>query len=172
MADGTGVRVGICFSQSALLAAECKAALLKCKVTEDDVVMSPVPAVLDLPYAASRMILTQGVDVVVCIGTLVRGEPPTTQLSYRGGGLNFDVTLQTVSQGIMQISLESGIPVVSGVVGCSTEEEVRMIFLFVEHATKIGNTGNKTSGGRPRNDVGPICSRNGEIEDCKPGSTV
>jgi 6,7-dimethyl-8-ribityllumazine synthase len=123
----SGVRVGICHStvddSAAALAAQCKSALL-ISTTEDDVVVSQVPGVLDLPYAASRMILTQGVDVVVCIGTI-----NAQSSAAKGGGRNFDTTLQTVSQGIMRLSLESGIPVISGVVGFENESEVTICLL-------------------------------------------
>lgn len=74
----------------------------------DSVRVHQVPGAFELPMTAAR--LTDGrVDAIICLGALVRGETP-----------HFDYLSQAVAQGIEQVAVRSGVPVIFGVLTCDT----------------------------------------------------
>ena len=84
-----------------------------------------VPGSFEIPYAASRMANSKKYDTVICLGTIIRGETP-----------HFDYIANQVSRCIAQISLESGVPVIFGIITTENLEQA------IERAgTKAGNKG-------------------------------
>ena len=74
---------------------------------------------------AKKLALSKKYDAVICLGALLRGETP-----------HFDYISSTVTRGIGSASLESGIPVIYGVLTCNTVEQA------IERAgLKSGNKG-------------------------------
>jgi 6,7-dimethyl-8-ribityllumazine synthase len=68
----------------------------------------PVPGAFELPMTAAR--LADGrVDAIICLGALIRGETP-----------HFEYLSQAVAQGIEQVAVRSGVPVIFGVLTCDT----------------------------------------------------
>ena len=51
-------------------------------------------------------------DVVVCVGTLIKGET-----------MHFEYICDAVSKGIMQLGLDTGVPVIFGVLTCLNDEQ-------------------------------------------------
>jgi 6,7-dimethyl-8-ribityllumazine synthase len=91
---------------------------------EDGITIAWVPGSYEIPLAARRMASRQ-VDAVICLGALIRGSTP-----------HFDYIAAEVSKGIAQVGLETGKPVIFGVLTCDTIEQA------VERAgTKAGNKG-------------------------------
>jgi len=83
-----------------------------------------MPGSYEIPLAARRM-ASRPVDAVICLGALIRGSTP-----------HFDYIAAEVSKGIAQVGLETGKPVIFGVLTCDTIEQA------VERAgTKAGNKG-------------------------------
>ncbi|MGD8331004.1 MAG: 6,7-dimethyl-8-ribityllumazine synthase [Acidobacteriota bacterium] len=67
-----------------------------------------VPGAFELPMTAAR--LADGrVDAIICLGALVRGETP-----------HFEYLSQAVAQGIEQVAVHSGVPVIFGVLTCDS----------------------------------------------------
>ena len=88
-------------------------ALLRHDVSEDDVHVAWVPGAFEIPLVASKMAKSGKYDAVICLGAVIRG-----------------------SKGIAAVSLESGIPVLFGVLTTENIEQA------IERAgTKAGNKG-------------------------------
>jgi 6,7-dimethyl-8-ribityllumazine synthase len=84
-----------------------------------------VPGAWEIPLTAKRLTHSQKYHAVVCLGAVIRGSTP-----------HFDYVAAEVSKGIAQVSLESGIPVLFGILTTDTLEQA------VERAgSKAGNKG-------------------------------
>ncbi|RKN12620.1 6,7-dimethyl-8-ribityllumazine synthase [Streptomyces radicis] len=84
-------------------------ALVELNIPEPTVVR--VPGSFELPVAA-RALATRGYDAVVALGVVIRGGTP-----------HFDYVCQGVTQGLTQVSVDTGVPVGFGVLTCDTEEQ-------------------------------------------------
>jgi 6,7-dimethyl-8-ribityllumazine synthase len=84
-----------------------------------------VPGAFEIPLVASRMARSGRYDAVLCLGAVIRGSTP-----------HFDYVAAEVSKGVAKVSLDTGVPVVFGVLTTDTIEQA------VERAgTKAGNKG-------------------------------
>ena len=77
-----------------------------------DVEVVRVPGTFELPVAAAR--LAQDHDVVVALGVVIRGGTP-----------HFDYVCQSVTQGVTEVSVRTGVPVGFGVLTVDTEQQAR-----------------------------------------------
>ncbi|GMF34237.1 unnamed protein product [Phytophthora fragariaefolia] len=117
--DGTGLRVAIVHTQwnseivNSLVEA-AKAELLAAGVAERDVVTAAVSGAYELPYAASRLIASQKLDAVICVGCLIKGDT-----------MHFEYICEAVTQGIMRVQLDSGVPVLFGVLTVLNEQQAK-----------------------------------------------
>ncbi|KAL6051675.1 6,7-dimethyl-8-ribityllumazine synthase [Balamuthia mandrillaris] len=68
----------------------------------------------ELPYAAQKMAASGSVDVVLCFGVLVKGDT-----------MHFEYISQAVSNGLMEVQLRTGVPVIYGVLNCLTVEQAQ-----------------------------------------------
>jgi len=114
---GEGLRIGIIHTRwnekiITALVEGCKESLVRLKVKEEDIVIREVPGAFELPYAASRMIKADNVDAVVCIGCLIKG-----------GTMHFEYICDATSNGIMRVGLDTGVPVIFGVLTCLNDEQ-------------------------------------------------
>jgi 6,7-dimethyl-8-ribityllumazine synthase len=127
---GTGLSVGICVSRfnellSSRLVSGATDALTRHGVAEDAIDVAWVPGAFELPLAAQKMARSGRYDVVLALGVVIRGGTP-----------HFDYVAAEVSKGVAKVSLESGVPVMFGVITAETIEQA------VERAgTKQGNKG-------------------------------
>ena len=125
-----GIKVGIVaarfneFITSKLLGGALDA-LKREHVTEDDVDVAWVPGAFEIPLAAKKMAASGKYDAVICLGTVIRGETS-----------HYDYVCAEVSKGIAQVSLESGIPVMFGILTTDTIEQA-----ITRAGTKAGNKG-------------------------------
>jgi len=71
-----------------------------------------VPGAFELPLASSRVAESGQFDAVIALGVVIRGETP-----------HFDFVAGQAAAGIMQASLDTGIPVMFGVVTADTQEQ-------------------------------------------------
>ena len=81
-------------------------------ISEDDVLVAWVPGSFELPLAAQRVARSGLYDAIVCVGAVVRGETPHFQF----------VSAETAG-GIREVGLETGVPVIFGVVTADTMEQ-------------------------------------------------
>ena len=128
--NGENIRVGIVcgrfneFITSKLLGG-AKDALLRHGVNDENIDMAWVPGVYEMPLIAKKMVETKKYDAVIALGAVIKGSTP-----------HFDYVCAEVSKGIATVSMDSGIPVIFGVLTTNTIEQA------IERAgTKAGNKG-------------------------------
>jgi 6,7-dimethyl-8-ribityllumazine synthase len=123
---GQGLRVGIVWSRfneeivRELLTA-CDKELVQLGVAASDIDVVSVPGALEIPLALQAMALERRglggrrYDALVALGAVVRGE------TY-----HFEVVANESARGILDVQLETGIPVANGVLTSNTEEQARV----------------------------------------------
>jgi 6,7-dimethyl-8-ribityllumazine synthase len=103
----------------------CLDALRRLGAAEEAVAVARVPGSLEIAVAARAMAQSGSYDAVICLGAVIRGATP-----------HFEYVSAEVSKGVASVSLETGVPVVFGVLTTDTIEQA------VERAgTKSGNKG-------------------------------
>ena len=99
--------------------------LVRHDVKEEDIHVAWVPGAFEIPLIASKMAKSGKYDAVICLGAVIRGSTS-----------HYDYVCNEVSKGIAAVSLESGIPVLFGVLTTENIEQA------IERAgTKAGNKG-------------------------------
>ncbi len=99
--------------------------LVRHDVREDDIHVAWVPGAFEIPLIASKMANSGKYDAIICLGSVIRGATS-----------HYDYVCNEVSKGIAAVSLESGIPVMFGVLTTENIEQA------IERAgTKSGNKG-------------------------------
>ena len=99
--------------------------LLRHDVQDADVHVAWVPGAFEIPLVASKMAKSGKYDAVICLGAVIRGSTS-----------HYDYVCNEVSKGIATVSLESGVPVLFGVLTTENIEQA------IERAgTKAGNKG-------------------------------
>lgn len=107
------------------LVAGARDGLLRHDVKDEDIDLAWVPGAFEIPLIASKMAKSGKYDAVICLGAVIRGATS-----------HYDYVCNEVSKGIASVSLESGIPVMFGVVTTENIEQA------IERAgTKAGNKG-------------------------------
>ena len=107
------------------LVAGAQDALRRHNVSEEDVDVAWVPGAFEIPLVASKMAKSGKYDAVICLGAVIRGSTS-----------HYDYVCNEVSKGIATVSLESGVPVLFGVLTTENIEQA------IERAgTKAGNKG-------------------------------
>ncbi len=100
-------------------------ALNRCGARDKDIEVFKVPGAFEIPLVAKRVAMTQRFDAIVCLGAVIRGSTP-----------HFDFVAAEASKGIAQVMMETGLPVIFGVITVDTIEQA------IERAgTKAGNKG-------------------------------
>ena len=100
-------------------------ALVRHDVKDDNIDVAWVPGAFEIPLIADKMAKSGKYDAVICLGAVIRGNTS-----------HYDYVCSEVSKGIAYVSLESGIPVMFGVVTTENIEQA------IERAgTKAGNKG-------------------------------
>jgi 6,7-dimethyl-8-ribityllumazine synthase len=100
-------------------------ALVRSGAEDSDIQVVKVPGSFEIPLVAKKMAKKKGLDAIICLGAVIRGATP-----------HFDYISAEVSKGIAQVSLESEVPIIFGVITTDTIEQA------IERAgTKAGNKG-------------------------------
>ena len=100
-------------------------ALLRHGVAETDIEVAWTPGSFEIPLIAQKMAQSKKYNAVVCLGAVIRGGTP-----------HFDYIASEVTKGIANVSLNTGVPVIYGVITTDTLEQA------VERSgTKEGNKG-------------------------------
>jgi 6,7-dimethyl-8-ribityllumazine synthase len=100
-------------------------ALLRHEVAPQDVTVAWCPGAFEIPLVAKRIACRGEFDAVICLGAVIRGATP-----------HFDYVAGEVAKGIAAVGLETGVPVIFGVLTTDTIEQA------VERAgVKAGNKG-------------------------------
>lgn len=100
-------------------------ALLRHEVGDGDIHVVWVPGSFEIPLAAKKLAASGRYDAVICLGAVIRGATA-----------HFEYVSAEVSKGIANVGLETGVPVIFGVLTTDTIEQA------IERAgTKAGNKG-------------------------------
>jgi 6,7-dimethyl-8-ribityllumazine synthase len=87
-------------------------ALERLGVTEESVALYKVPGSFEIPLLALKLAAAGEYDAVICLGTIIRGQTP-----------HFEYIAGEVTKGIAQAGMQTGVPVVYGIVTADTLEQ-------------------------------------------------
>ncbi|KAK3989206.1 putative 6,7-dimethyl-8-ribityllumazine synthase [Cladorrhinum sp. PSN332] len=164
--DGSNLRIGIVHARwnhtiIEPLVEGAKAKLLECGVKESNIVVQTVPGAWELPTAVQRLYAasqvqsasagsgssagdllgsstadlasltndtnTAAFDAIIAIGVLIKGET-----------MHFEYIAESVSHGLMRVSLDTGIPVIFGVLTVLNDEQAKSRAGIVEGSHNHG----------------------------------
>ena len=94
-------------------------------VSEESIDIAWVPGAFEIPLIAKKLANTQKYDAIITLGAVIKGSTP-----------HFDYVCAEVSKGVAQISLQSELPVIFGVLTTNNIEEA-----IERDGTKAGNKG-------------------------------
>jgi len=90
----------------------CIDALIRHGVEEKDLSVTWVPGAFEIPLVALKLAESKAYDAVICLGTVIRGSTP-----------HFDYIASEVAKGVSRVSLDTGVPVIFGVITADTIEQ-------------------------------------------------
>ncbi len=100
-------------------------ALEKLGADEKRVEVFRVPGSFEISLTAAKLASSGRFDAVICVGTIIRGQTP-----------HFDYIASEVARGVSQAAMQSGVPVIFGVVTADTLDQA------IDRAgVKLGNKG-------------------------------
>ncbi|MEA2172565.1 MAG: 6,7-dimethyl-8-ribityllumazine synthase [Blastocatellia bacterium] len=100
-------------------------ALERLGASEQQVAVYKVPGSFEIPLLAHKLAASGKYDAVICVGTLIRGQTP-----------HFEYIASEVTKGIAHAGMETGVPVLYGIVTADTLEQA------IDRAgVKAGNKG-------------------------------
>ena len=128
--DGRNVKIGIVagrfneFITSKLIGGALDV-LKRNDVSEENIDIAWVPGAFEIPLITKKLANTGKYDAIIALGAVIKGSTP-----------HFDYVCAEVSKGVAQISLQTDLPVIFGVLTTNNIEEA------IERAgTKAGNKG-------------------------------
>lgn len=127
---GTGLKIGIVASRfnefiTTRLLSGAEDALKRHGVSEEDITVAWVSGAFEIPLVAKKLAASGKFDAVITLGTVIRGATP-----------HFDYVSNEVAKGVAAAGMETGTPVIFGVLTTDTIEQA------IERAgTKAGNKG-------------------------------
>jgi 6,7-dimethyl-8-ribityllumazine synthase len=96
-------------------------------VKDKEIEVARVPGAFEIPLVAQKMVKSGRYDAVICLGAVIRGSTP-----------HFDFVANEATKGIAQASMESGVPIIFGVLTTDSIEQA------IERAgSKAGNKGSE-----------------------------
>ncbi|MEA1958670.1 MAG: 6,7-dimethyl-8-ribityllumazine synthase [Chloroflexota bacterium] len=127
---GAGLKFGLVVSRfnefiTGRLLDGARDALTRHGVKEADIDIVWTPGAFEIPLTAKKLAEKGKYSAVICLGAVIRGGTP-----------HFDYIAAEVTKGVAQVGLDTGVPVVYGVITADTLEQA------IERAgTKMGNAG-------------------------------
>ena len=127
---GDGKKIGIVVARFNSFIAErllegALDSLIRSGVADDDIDVARVPGAYEIPLLAQKMVKSGRYDALICLGAIIRGATP-----------HFDFVANEAAKGIAQVSMDSGIPVMFGVLTTDSIDQA------IERAgSKAGNKG-------------------------------
>jgi 6,7-dimethyl-8-ribityllumazine synthase len=87
-------------------------ALLRHGVNEEDIDIVWTPGCLEIPLISKKLAQSNKYDAIVCLGAVIRGGTP-----------HFEYVASEVNRGIGRVSLDTGLPVIQGIITADTLEQ-------------------------------------------------
>lgn len=99
--------------------------LVRHGVEEENITAAWVPGAFEIPTAANKMARTGRYDAIICVGAVIRGQTS-----------HYDYVCNEAAKGIAQVSLETGVPVMFGILTTDNIEQA-----IARAGSKAGNKG-------------------------------
>ena len=120
--DGAGLKIGIVMSRFNLpvcegLLSACVSELKRLGVADSDMVIANVPGALEIPLVLQTLAQSGNYQALIALGAVIRGD------TY-----HFEVVSNDACRAIMEVQLDTGVPIANGILTCENDEqaEVRM----------------------------------------------
>ncbi|MFH1779482.1 MAG: 6,7-dimethyl-8-ribityllumazine synthase [Candidatus Omnitrophota bacterium] len=99
--------------------------LIRHGAKENEIEAVWTPGAFEIPTVANKLVKSKKYDAVICLGAVIKGSTP-----------HFEYVANEAAKGIAKISLDTGVPVIFGIITAETLEQA------IERAgTKDGNKG-------------------------------
>ena len=127
---GKGLKFGLVVSRfnefiTKKLIEGARDALIRHGVNEEDIEVAWTPGSFEIPLVAQKLAQTKKYDAIICLSAVIRGGTP-----------HHEYIASEVTKGIAKVNLDTGLPVIYGVITADTLEQA------IERAgTKAGNKG-------------------------------
>ena len=134
--NGKGIKIGIVAGRfnefiTSKLVGGAVDVLKRNDVNDEDIDIAWVPGAFEIPLITKKMAESKKYDAIITLGAVIKGSTP-----------HFDYVCAEVSKGVAQISLQTGLPIMLGVLTTNNIEEA------IERAgTKAGNKGSDVAFG-------------------------
>ena len=134
--NGKGIKIGIVAGRfnefiTSKLVGGAVDVLKRNDVNDEDIDIAWVPGAFEIPLITKKMAESKKYDAIITLGAVIKGLTP-----------HFDYVCAEVSKGVAQISLQTGLPIMFGVLTTNNIEEA------IERAgTKAGNKGSDVAFG-------------------------
>ncbi|ALA94817.1 6,7-dimethyl-8-ribityllumazine synthase [Leptotrichia sp. oral taxon 215 str. W9775] len=134
--NGKGIKIGIVAGRfnefiTSKLVGGAVDVLKRNDVNDEDIDIAWVPGAFEIPLITKKMAESKKYDAIITLGAVIKGSTP-----------HFDYVCAEVSKGVAQISLQTGLPIMFGVLTTNNIEEA------IERAgTKAGNKGSDVAFG-------------------------
>ncbi len=130
MLQGKGLKFGLVISRfneffGKKLLEGAQDALLRHGDNEEDIDVAWAPGSFEIPLIALKLAQTKRYNAIICLGAIIRGGTP-----------HFDYIAAEVTKGIAKVGLDTGLPVIYGVITTDTLEQA-----IERSGTKAGNKG-------------------------------
>jgi 6,7-dimethyl-8-ribityllumazine synthase len=127
---GKGLKIGVVVSRfneffSRKLLEGAEDALLRHGILETDIEVAWTPGSFEIPLVAQKMAASKKYHAVICLGAVIRGGTP-----------HFEYIAAEVTKGIANVGLNTGVPVIYGIITTDTLEQA-----IERSGTKSGNKG-------------------------------
>ena len=86
--------------------------LVRHGVEENNITAAWVPGAFEIPVVAKKLACSKKYDAVICVGAVIRGDTS-----------HYDYVCNEVSKGVAQVGLETGVPVLFGIVTTENIEQ-------------------------------------------------
>ena len=134
--NGKGIKIGIVAGRfnefiTSKLVGGAVDVLKRNDVNDEDIDIAWVPGAFEIPLITKKKAESKKYDAIITLGAVIKGSTP-----------HFDYVCAEVSKGVAQISLQTGLPIMFGVLTTNNIEEA------IERAgTKAGNKGSDVAFG-------------------------
>ena len=134
--NGKGIKIGIVAGRfnefiTSKLVGGAVDVLKRNDLNDEDIDIAWVPGAFEIPLITKKMAESKKYDAIITLGAVIKGSTP-----------HFDYVCAEVSKGVAQISLQTGLPIMFGVLTTNNIEEA------IERAgTKAGNKGSDVAFG-------------------------
>ena len=134
--NGKGIKIGIVAGRfnefiTSKLVGGAVDVLKRNDVNDEEIDIAWVPGAFEIPLITKKMAESKKYDAIITLGAVIKGSTP-----------HFDYVCAEVSKGVAQISLQTGLPIMFGVLTTNNIEEA------IERAgTKAGNKGSDVAFG-------------------------